>query len=190
MEIHFDIKYKEQQFRALYERYYAPFCLYARRFINNSAVCEDIISDVFASLWSKAGKLDIDAASTAAYIKMCVKNSCINFLRHHAYEDDYTEAVKMSASICDTGTPDNVYTLDELYRMLFETLEKLPENYRKVFLKTFMEGKKQEDIAQEMQCSVKSVNRYKQKTLELLRHELKDYLPLLLLMLGEMEIFS
>lgn len=31
--------------------------------------------------------------------------------------------------------------------------------------------------------SVKSVNRYKQKTLEILRSELKDYLPLLLLLI-------
>lgn len=32
-------------------------------------------------------------------------------------------------------------------------------------------------------CEVKSVNRYKQKTLEILRSELKDYLPLLLLLI-------
>ena len=46
-----------------------------------------------------------------------------------------------------------------------------------------MEGKKQEEIAKELDISVKSVNRYKQKTLEILRNELKDYLPLLLLLI-------
>jgi len=34
-----------------------------------------------------------------------------------------------------------------------------------------------------MNLSVKSINRYKQKTMELLRNELKDYLPLFLLLL-------
>lgn len=33
-----------------------------------------------------------------------------------------------------------------------------------------------------MNLSVKSINRYKQKTMELLRNELKDYMPLLLLL--------
>lgn len=67
--------------------------------------------------------------------------------------------------------------------MLHETLEKLPESHRDVFTKTFVEGKKQEEIAKELDISVKSVNRYKQKTLEILRSELKDYLPLLLLLI-------
>ena len=39
-----------------------------------------------------------------------------------------------------------------------------------------------EEIAEEMNLSVKSINRYKQKTMELLRNELKEYMPLLLLL--------
>mgnify|MGYP000031308046 FL=1 len=75
-----------------------------------------------------------------------------------------------------------IYTLDELYRMLYETLNKLPENYRTVFIKSFFEGKTHTEIAEEMNLSVKSINRYKQKTMELLRNELKEYMPLLLLL--------
>ena len=77
---------------------------------------------------------------------------------------------------------DSIYTLDELYRMLYETLNKLPENYRTVFIKSFFEGKTHTEIAEEMNLSVKSINRYKQKTMELLRNELKEYMPLLLLL--------
>ena len=66
--------------------------------------------------------------------------------------------------------------------MLYETLNKLPENYRTVFIKSFFEGKTHTEIAKEMNLSVKSINRYKQKTMELLRNELKEYMPLLLLL--------
>ena len=66
--------------------------------------------------------------------------------------------------------------------MLYETLNKLPENYRTVFIKSFFEGKTHTEIAEEMNLSVKSINRYKQKTMELLRNELKEYMPLLLLL--------
>lgn len=59
---------------------------------------------------------------------------------------------------------------------------KLPENYRTVFIKSFFEGKTHTEIAEEMNLSVKSINRYKQKTMELLRNELKEYMPLLLLL--------
>ena len=69
-------------------------------------------------------------------------------------------------------------------RMLYETLQKLPESHRKVFAKSFREGKKQTEIAEEVNTSIKSVNRYRQKTLEVLKEELKDYLPTLLLLTG------
>lgn len=130
---------KELKFKQLYKQYYAPFCLYAKRYMNDISLCEDLISDVFTNLWNRIGDLGF--------------------------------------------TRERIYTLEELYRMLHETLEKLPESHRAVFTKTFVEGKKQEEIAKELDINVKSVNRYKQKTLEILRSELKDYLPLLLLLI-------
>ena len=133
MKISFSKQTKERAFKQLYEEYYAPFCLYAKRFVDDKETREDIVSDVFTSLWDK---LDTDSFDL------------------------------------------------QLYRMLYDTLNKLPENYRTVFHKSFFEGKTHAEIAEEMNLSVKSINRYKQKTMELLRNELKDYLPLLLFFLS------
>lgn len=186
MKLPFSKYNKEHAFKQLYEEYYAPFCLYAKRFIDNKDIREDIVSDVFTSLWDKmdSESFDLQSNTVLGYIKMCVKNSCLNFLKHQEYEWNYAEIILKKAPIYETE-PDSVYTLDELYRMLYETLEKLPENYRTVFMKSFYEGKTHVEIAEEMNLSVKSINRYKQKTMELLRNELKDYLPLLLLLLAD-----
>ena len=100
---------------------------------------------------------------------------------HTEGEWSYAENIQKKAPVYETE-PDSIYTLDELYRMLYETLNKLPENYRTVFIKSFFEGKTHTEIAEEMNLSVKSINRYKQKTMELLRNELKEYMPLLLLL--------
>lgn len=183
MKISFSKQAKELTFKQLYEEYYAPFCLYAKRFVDDKEAREDIVSDVFASLWDKldSDSFDLQSDTALGYIKMCVKNSCLNFLKHQEYEWSYAENIQKKAPIYETE-PDSVYTLDELYRMLHETLTKLPENYRNVFMKSFFEGKTHVEIAEEMNLSVKSINRYKQKTMELLREELKDYLPLLLLL--------
>ena len=185
MKLTFSKQNKERSFKQLYEEYYAPFCLYAKRFIDDKDIREDIVSDVFTSLWDKMDSESYDLQSNTAlgYIKMCVKNSCLNYLKHQEYEWSYAEIIQMKAPIYETE-PDSVYTLDELYRMLYEALEKLPENYRAVFMKSFYEGKTHVEIAEEMNLSVKSINRYKQKTIELLRNELKDYLPLILLLLA------
>ena len=184
MKISFSTQTKDRTFKQLYEEYYAPFCLYAKRFIDDLDTRQDIVSDVFASLWDKmdTDSFDLQSDTALGYIKMCVKNSCLNFLKHQEYEWSYVENIQKKTPVYETE-PDRVYTLDELYRMLYETLDKLPENYRTVFMKSFFEGKTHVEIAEEMNLSVKSINRYKQKTMELLRNELKDYLPLLLLLI-------
>lgn len=180
MKISFSKQTKEQAFKQLYEEYYAPFCLYAKRFIDDKETREDIVSDVFTSLWDKLDSFELHSDTALGYIKMCVKNSCLNFLKHQEHEWSYAENIQKKAPVYETE-PDSVYTLDELYRMLYEALNKLPENYRTVFMKGFFEGKTHAEIAEEMNLSVKSINRYKQKTMELLRNELKDFLPLILL---------
>lgn len=182
MNLSFSGRNKEQAFKELYEEYYAPFCLYAKRFIEDKETREDIVSDVFTSIWGKIDTFDLQSDTALGYIKMCVRNSCLNFLKHQECEWNYAENIQKKAPVYETE-PDSVYTLDELYKMLYETLNKLPENYRIVFMKSFFEGKTHVEIAEEMNLSVKSINRYKQKTMELLRNELKDYMPLLMLLL-------
>lgn len=182
MNLSFSGRNKEQAFKELYEEYYAPFCLYAKRFIEDKETREDIVSDVFTSIWGKIDTFDLQSDTALGYIKMCVRNSCLNFLKHQECEWNYAENIQKKTPVYETE-PDSVYTLDELYKMLYETLNKLPENYRIVFMKSFFEGKTHVEIAEEMNLSVKSINRYKQKTMELLRNELKDYMPLLMLLL-------
>lgn len=52
---------KELKFKQLYKQYYAPFCLYAKRYVNDISLCEDLISDVFTNLWNRIGDLELDS---------------------------------------------------------------------------------------------------------------------------------
>ncbi len=171
----------ESQFKELFEQYYAPFCLYSKRFINDSKACEDIVSDVFAALWRRRDEFELESSTALAYLKMSVRNHCLNYLKHQNYIYDYEEVCQAAPPLYEMS-PDSVYTVTELYEMLHASLNKLPENYRKVFTLYFFEGKTHAEIAQEMALSVKSIDRYKQKVMEMLRADLKEYLPCLLLL--------
>lgn len=186
MKKYFSEQIKEQEFKQFYTEYYAPYCLYAKRLIGDKNIREDIVSDVFTSLWYNIDSFDLHSETALAYVKMCVRNSCLNYLKHREYELNYNEMVQ-NQDIPYEQDSDSIYTLDELYRMLYETLAKLPENYRKVFIESFFEGKTQMEIAEELNFSVKSVGRYKQKTMEILRKELKDYLLLICLLMSVYE---
>lgn len=177
-------KEKEQYFRRMFEEFYPPFCLYAKRFIDNKEVREDIVSEVFAKVWEKIDANELTMDTAVAYIKVSVRNLCLNHLQHQMHEWNYTEWRLQAHTPAYATSPDKIYTLDELYTLLYETLGKLPQHHRQVFLKSFIENKTHAEIARDMDISIKSVNRYKQKVMAMLREELKDFLPVILLLLS------
>ncbi|WP_347394427.1 sigma-70 family RNA polymerase sigma factor, partial [Parabacteroides leei] len=75
---------------------------------------------------------------------------------------------------------DDFYTLTELQELLAKALNKLPEDYRRVFILNRFEDKSYGEIAESMDISTRTVERYKNKAIELLKKDLKDYLPLLI----------
>lgn len=173
---------REARFRELYGAYYAPLCLYAYRFTHTRggmSAAEDIVADVFAVLWERLPETELRGETAGAYLRSAVRNRCLNYLRHKLFEEGYSERAALREPVY-ASAPDALYTLQELYELLRGTLERLPENYRTVFVRSVLEGRSHDEIAREMQVSVKSVGRYKQRALEELRRELGRYLPLLL----------
>jgi RNA polymerase sigma-70 factor (ECF subfamily) len=79
--------------------------------------------------------------------------------------------------------PEEVYTLKELETAIGETLEKLPPNVREAFEMNRFKGMTYGAIAEKMAVSPKTVESYISRALKVLRMELRDYLPFLLLFL-------
>ena len=71
---------------------------------------------------------------------------------------------------------------DEIAKEFLELMDKDAEAFEPLSKAYGLPKSTPEEIAEEMNLSVKSINRYKQKTMELLRNELKEYMPLLLLL--------
>ena len=77
---------------------------------------------------------------------------------------------------------DRLIQLRELEEQLAQALALLPPEYRLAFELNRMEGKSLEEVAQQMGVSTRTVERYRDKALALLQTELKEYLPLFLLL--------
>lgn len=175
------ISKKEKEIEHLFQKYYAPFCLFAKKYMEDMDTCRNIVSEVFTSLWEKKGELDFESETIVAYIKTAVKNAIFNHFKHLEHERKY-EQLQLERPSRYSTSPESIYTLDELYKLLYDKLEELPKECKEVFILSFFEGKSQVEIAKMMKLSDKTIYRYKKRTLELLQKELKDYLPLLILL--------
>lgn len=63
-------------------------------------------------------------------------------------------------------------------------VDSLPEKCREIFIKSKIEGKKQKDIAAELNISLKTVENQMGIAYKKIKSELKDYLPLLIFLLA------
>lgn len=66
----------------------------------------------------------------------------------------------------------------DVEQMLSKAMNSLPGKCREIFLKSKIEGKKQKEIAEEMNISINTVETQMGIAYKKLRSELKDYFPL------------
>lgn len=178
------IESDEQAFKSLFERYYAALCLFAKRYIEELTVREDIVQEVFVGLWERRQGLDVNV-SAENYLLTCVKNRCLNYLRHQEVRQAYEEQVANCPLNELDQSDEQLYDLQELEQLLADALERLPMEYRVAFEMNRLEGHSLEEVAVRLGVSVRTIERYRDKALAILQKELKDYLPLLLLLMWE-----
>lgn len=75
------------------------------------------------------------------------------------------------------------YEEEERYRKLDRAIEALPEQCRRIFKMSCFDGLKYKEIASELSISEKTVENQMGKALKILRELLKNYHPLLLILL-------
>ena len=174
------IKDDEIAFRTLFFKFFSPLCVFAHRYIDRWETCEDIVQETFFKIWKNRKNIEINTSSRN-FLITSVKNTCIDFLRKQETEQNWQQKeIENNTSWYTSG---DIYSTIELEQMLSAALAKLPDNIRIVFEKNRFEGMTYTEIAAEHNISVKTVEAYMTKALKHLRVELKDYLPLMLLLL-------
>ena len=168
----------EVAFRYLFEHYYPSLCLFAKRFIDDRETREDIVQEVFFRLWDKRKQITV-TSSAQNYLLTSVRNLCLNYLRRQEVQQPFEESLFDQP---DDEEGDRLIQLRELEEQLAQALAQLPPEYRLSFELNRMEGKSLEEVAQRMGVSTRTVERYRDKAIALLQTDLKEYLPLFLLL--------
>jgi RNA polymerase sigma-70 factor, ECF subfamily len=168
-------------FDFIFNYYYSGLCVFAKQYTGSFEQAEDIVQDFFVSLWIKAPDLTIKD-SLRSYIFSSVKNRCLDFVRHNKVKEKYEETM-----VPDTGCQQNdsfsIYIETELRDAIENSLEKLPPRCREVFSLSRYEGKTNQQIAEKLGLSKRTVELQISNALKILRLELKPFLPLFIIFL-------
>jgi len=166
-------------FESYYKEHYKELFLASYNYVKTAAVAQEIVNDVFLKIWEDAEKISIEL-SLKSYIYRAILNRSINALNKQKRESQNQKELAQ--------LPQEFYELrqmetNELKVMLYKAIEALPDQCKKVFLMSRMDGLKQQEIAEKLGISIKTVKNHITHALKQLRKS-AGYSVILVLLLS------
>lgn len=166
-----------QAFERVFRESYRPLTAYAFRFVNDLAVAENIVQDVFLKLWQNRHELVI-TTSLVHYLFRSVRNHSLNHLNKAKVRSEYLR-MQIDAEH-DNQDYSAFYPEIGLLKKIEAAISALPEKRQEIFRLAREEGLKYREISERLDISVKTVETQMTLALKQLRESLKEYHHLVL----------
>ncbi|HMR18754.1 MAG TPA: RNA polymerase sigma-70 factor [Sphingobacterium sp.] len=164
-------------FTEIYNRYWKKLFVQAANRIHSLEDAEEIVQDVFTSLWNRRDKLNI-TSGLSNYLAVSVKYRVIKTLDRYYNMQKYIDAVLTEDKIDDSTQ--QFLAFDELQEELAKYVQQLPDKCRLVFQLSREEGYSQKQIAEELGIAEKTVEAHLGKAFKTLRSKLANFMMTLL----------
>jgi RNA polymerase sigma-70 factor (ECF subfamily) len=168
----------ELVFEKVFKDYYEVLCNYANNMICNIDDAEEIVQNMYLTIWEKRENVNIHT-SIKSYLYKAVYNSCLNWMKHNRIRQKHGEATRHQTELYIDDSSEHLLG-KELEEQIGLAINSIPKKCRTVFKLSRFENLTYSEIADQLNLSVKTVDNHMVKALRILRERLKDYLPLLL----------
>jgi len=162
-------------FKQFFESFYPSVCVFAKKYLNDINLAEDIAQEAFIEFWKQKGNF-ADLKAMKGFIYTVTRNKCLNHIKIRGIRENILKK--------EFSLKDNFYELileEETYRIVHQAVNKLaPQGRRIVWLS--LEGIKNFEIAERLNISVNTVKTLKKIAYRELRILLKDNVFALLLL--------
>jgi RNA polymerase sigma-70 factor (ECF subfamily) len=161
----------EHAFRELYQRYWKKLFTTACYKLKNKEAAEEIVQNIFVSLWEKRATLQIDSLENYLYI--AVKYKVINYVESLMVRQAGQK--QLAGNTTDESTEATIM-INDLHAAIRQALTQLPAKTREVFTMSRFEKYSVREIARHMNLTEKAVEYHITQSLKLMRVSLKDYM--------------
>ena len=157
-----------QAYEVLFHKYYPPLTGYAFKIVQDMDIARDLVQDLFVKLYQNRKKVEI-RFSFKAYCYTAVRNACLKYVeRERNREKRHQEIAHRSDQAVDR---DLLVESEDEYRV-YQAIDSLPPQCRRIFWMNRMDGKKNGEIAEELKISKRTVETQISKALRILRGKL------------------
>jgi len=147
--------------------YNHQLCVYANSLVNEKALAEDIVQNVFIKTWEKRKFLNQNF-SIKGFLFKSVYNEYIDQYRKNKsvtiLEKKYIEAL-------DAIVEEDYNVLEKLYLLVQKEVQNLPPKCKNIFLLSKQEGLSNIEISEHLNISIKTVEAHITKAFSLIREK-------------------
>ena len=184
--IKLNIRLKEgnpQAYKELFKQTFPRMLLYCRLFIHDQAQSNDLVQECFIKLWERHNIIK-PFKSVESLLFVMLRNGCLDYIRNqktHNIEKDTDslgeDELQYLYQLDFTGH-EEASLKEKLFESVKESIEKLPEKRKKIFINSKIKGKKNKDIAKELNISIKAVEKQLHLAKEQIRKRIRIKYPI------------
>lgn len=170
----------EHAFRELYNLYWEKLFIAAYNLLKNKELCEDLLQEIFISLWNKRQTLVIKT-TLQNYLYACITYKVYDYFRGNSVLLK-TELLEKFDKRIHASNPETLLMHQELIAQIQIAIEALPEKSKAVFKLSREDQLTYNEIAEKLNISTKTVEAHISKSLKLLRISLGTQMSMGLVM--------
>lgn len=169
--------------RHIFLRFWKIQVFFARSYVPESEIAEEVASDAFLKLWNKKEGFS-SLAAIRSFLYITTRNGCVDQLRKAKRQRQNTKDYKYleSDEVFDDPMEMEIINTELLEKML-QAIDILPNQYKKV-MHLIASGMGTDEIAEKMNLSPKIIRNYKARAIMMLKKDLegRNFLIILLLL--------
>ncbi len=167
---------KKEEFKTLFDAYFESVRRYILYRSGNEELATDIAQDTFLRIWEK--QMIVDPKTGKSLLLKIAGDLLITQYRREKVAFNFFNTFQPANR---SNTPEDELNFQELKKSYERALESIPEKQRAVFLMNRVDELKYKEIADQLELSVKSIEKRMGQALEHLRTEMKDKISVLIL---------
>lgn len=161
-------------FRELFDRYYTPLVTFATRILSQTDepydMATDVVQNLFVSIYEKREVVTL-TSSARSFFFTSTRNACLNVIKHQKVMRQYESNALSETSELASGDDDADVLIEqsEADAKIAKALAQLPDQCRRIFVMSRMDGMSNQQIADQLELSKRTVETQISNALKTLR---------------------
>lgn len=166
-----DISYiiDEKTFSGLYDAHWRDLLRYAYHFCGDLAIAEELVQDVFLSVWQRRGTISSVDIGFDRYLRQAIRYKIIDTQRKKTNAKKYGYEQHSNPDSTISNQTEETILFNDLNEQIDRLLDQLPAKCHQVYKLNRKQGMDKKEIAAALSLSEKTVDHYLYNALTYLR---------------------